>query len=128
MKIAESDEFETSSSSADEDTERGSKISSSSAYEVAGTASKTSNSSGEEDTEVNESSSSSDEELVTYADIDRKELVFDLLEAKKDAEELLSWKDVRTHGSYPVEYYQKEFGSLANALDTVGIDYTGDLQ
>ena len=119
---------ETSSSSDDEDTESGSKISSSSAYEVAGTASKTSSSSGDEDTQVNEASSSSDEEFVTYANTDRKELVFDLLDAKKDADELMSWKDIRTHGSYPVEYYQKEFGSLANALGTVGIDYTGELQ
>lgn len=118
----------TSGSSDDEDTKRGSKISSSSAYEVAGTASEISNSSGDEDTEVTEASSSSDEEFVTYANTDRKELVFDLLDAKKNADELMSWKDVRTHGSYPVEYYQKEFGSLANALDTVGIDYTGELE
>jgi len=85
-------------------------------------------SSGDEDTGVSETSSSSDEELTTYADVDRKELVFDLLDAKKDADELMSWKDVRTHGSYPVEYYQKEFDSLASALDTVGIDYTAELE
>lgn len=72
--------------------------------------------------------SSADGKLTTYDDIDRKELVLDLLEAKQDTDELISWKDVRTHGSYPIEYHQKEFGSLANALDTVDVDYPGGSQ
>ena len=64
----------------------------------------------------------------TYTDIDRKELLSDLLEAKQDAGELQSWKDVETHGSYPVEYYQKTFGSLANAIAAIDVDYTGESQ
>jgi len=77
---------------------------------------------------VNKAPHNTDEELITYDDTDRKELVFDLLEAKQDADEMASWQDVRTHGSYPIEYYQKEFGSLANALDTVDSGHVGDSQ
>lgn len=73
-------------------------------------------------------SSSTDETLTTYDDVDRKELMSDLLEAKETAGEEVSWKDVRTHGSYPLEYYQKEFGSLWNALDAVADKYTEETQ
>lgn len=73
-------------------------------------------------------SNSTDGMLTTYDDIDRKDLVFDLLEAKKDAGDVESWKDVRTHGSYPLEYYQKEFSSLWNALNAVDNEYTEDTQ
>lgn len=88
-----------------------------------------SNASTDEDASTaHEASSSTDEMLTTYDDVDRKDLVFDLLEAKEDADEVVSWKDVRRHGSYPVEYYQKEFSSLWNALDAVDNEYTEDTQ
>jgi hypothetical protein len=82
----------------------------------------------EESSPTDNASSGTDEKSTTYTDIDRKELMTDLLEAKRDADKLQSWDDVRTHGSYPVEYYKKTFGSLANALSAVGVDYTGETQ
>ncbi|WP_143420511.1 hypothetical protein [Halorubrum sp. Ib24] len=61
-------------------------------------------------------------------DIDREELLFDLIDAKQDGGERMSRNDVQRHGSYPVEYYEQEFGSLADALDVVSVEYTEDSQ
>ncbi|WP_338742298.1 hypothetical protein [Haloplanus salilacus] len=71
-------------------------------------------------------SSGVDGQSTTYTDVGRGELVSDLLEVKQDANGLQSWRDVEAHGSYPVEYYQKTFGSLASAVAAMDVDYTGE--
>ena len=71
-------------------------------------------------------SSGVDGQSTTYTDVGRKELMSDLIDAKRDADELQSWDDVEAHGSYPVEYYRKTFGSLASAIAAIDVDYTGE--
>ncbi|MFD1600488.1 hypothetical protein [Halobellus rarus] len=70
----------------------------------------------------------SDDKSTTYDDVDRKELLFDLLEATQDVDGRMSLKEVRTHTSYPVEYYLKEFGSIADALVAVNVEYSEESQ
>lgn len=83
-----------------------------------------------EDTTIptEKTSGSAEKKSTGYADVGRKELMADLSEAKRDANALQSWEDVRTHCSYPVDYYQKTFGSLTSALSAVGIDHSGEPQ
>jgi hypothetical protein len=75
-----------------------------------------------------EASDGPEEKPTAYADIGRKELMADLTEAHRDANRLQSWEDIQTHCSYPVDYYQKTFGSLTSALGAVGIEHPGESQ
>lgn len=60
--------------------------------------------------------------------IERKELLFDILDMKKQGGATLSRQDVQELATYQIDQYVAEFGSLAAALATVDIELEGDSQ
>lgn len=82
----------------------------------------------EEESEAADTPSDSTTNPTPANDVDRRELLFDLVDAKQDGGERMSRNDVQRHCSYPVEYFEQEFGSLADALDVVSVEYSEDSQ
>lgn len=59
-------------------------------------------------------------------DVDRLEIILDLLEIKHEVGEPVSPADVESHGSYTTETYAGEFGSVTDALASADIEIEGD--
>jgi len=78
----------------------------------------------------NNTSQSSTDSDPTPSDepIERKELLFDILDMKTQGGDTLSRQDVQELATYPIDQYVAEFGSLTAALATVDIELEGDTQ
>ena len=72
------------------------------------------------------SDSETDFEWNSSEDISRKELLFELIKVKSKAGESVTRRDLNNYGDYGAPQYEKEFGSIEEALDVANMDFAGD--
>ena len=70
--------------------------------------------------------SETDFEWNNSEDISRKDLLFELVKVKSNAGEPVSRRDLNNYGDYGAPQYEKEFGSVQEALDIANMDFAGD--
>lgn len=72
------------------------------------------------------SESETDFERSSSGDISRKELLFEIIKVKSNAGEPVSRRDLNNYGDYAAPQYEREFGSIQEALDVANTDFAGD--